>query len=359
MNTYHGQMLTLGIFGQSHSKAIGMTLEGLPAGEKIDLEKLKRFLGRRAPGKNAWSTARREADEPDFVGGLVDGVLCGAPLCALICNTDPRSGDYEALKKTPRPGHADFAAYEKFFGYNDVRGGGQFSGRLTAPLCIAGGVCLQLLEKEGIFVLSRALSIGGVWDEGELTSSTAQKDFPTVSDEAGARMRAAIEQARAQGDSVGGRIEVKVTGLPAGLGEPMFAGLENRLSQMLFAIPAVKGVEFGDGFALADQRGSETNDAFCLQNGRVSSPTNHMGGILGGISNGMELTLRLAVKPTPSIALEQKSVNLEDKTETSLTVWGRHDPCIVPRALPCAEAACAIVLYDALLKRRSELYGAK
>ena len=359
MNTYFGQMLTLSLFGQSHSKAIGMTLEGLPAGEKLDIEKLKRFLLRRAPGNNAWSTARHEADEPDFVGGLVDGVTCGAPLCAMITNSDQRSGDYEALKKTPRPGHADFAAREKFFGFNDVRGGGQFSGRLTAPLCVAGGVCLQLLEREGIQIFSRALSIGGVWDEGELLSSTAEKDFPTMSDEAGARMREAIEQARSRGDSVGGRIEVKVTNLPAGLGETMFGGLENRLSQMLFAIPAVKGVEFGDGFALADLRGSEANDAFRMQGGRVVSPTNHMGGILGGISSGMDLTLRLAVKPTPSIALEQNSVNLEDKIETTLCVGGRHDPCIVPRALPCAEAACAIVLYDALLKRRSELYGAK
>ena len=358
MSSFYGNMLKLSIFGQSHSRAVGMTLDGLPAGEKLDLDALSRFLSRRAPGRSSLATQRRETDEPEFVSGLVGDTLCGAPLTALIYNADQRSADYAGIECIPRPGHADYTAQIKYFGYQDKAGGGHFSGRLTAPLCVAGGICLQLLEKEGVHIFSRILSIGGIWDEGELKTPVSDKPFPTVSEQAGARMMSAVEAARVGGDSLGGRIEVKASGVPAGLGDPMFDGLENRIAQLMFAIPAVKGIEFGEGFALADLRGSESNDPYIIDNEGIRCETNRMGGILGGISNGMDIALKLAVKPTPSIAKEQTSVDMREKAPTRLSVHGRHNPCIVPRALPCAEAALAIALYDALLKRRSELYGA-
>ena len=236
----------------------------------------------------------------------------------------------------------------------DSRGGGHFSGRLTAPLCVAGGICLQLLAREGITIISRVAAIGGVRDEGELTASTAEKAFPTVSDSAGEAMRFAIAAARAEGDSLGGVIECAVLGLPAGLGDPMFDGMENRIAAAVFGVPAVKGIEFGAGFAAAGLRGSENNDAFSVENGRIITESNHCGGILGGITDGMPLVFRAAVKPTPSIARPQQSVNLTTGEIVPLTVTGRHDPCIVPRAVPCLEAAAAIAVYDALLARRKE-----
>ncbi|MBQ1805964.1 MAG: chorismate synthase [Oscillospiraceae bacterium] len=355
MSSSFGENIRVSIFGQSHSGAIGVTVDGLPAGEKIDLAQLQRFLDRRAPGRNDYSTARREADVPEILCGLKDGLTCGAPLTAIIRNGDVRSQDYEVLRTTPRPGHADFTAQVKYGGAQDAAGGGHFSGRLTAPLCIAGGICLQLLAREGITVISRIASIAGVADEGELTGSTAEKDFPVVSDVRGEEMRAAIEAARTEGDSVGGVIECAVLGVPAGLGDPMFDGMENRIAAVVFGIPAVKGIEFGAGFAAAAMRGSEHNDAFALQDGRVVTKTNHCGGILGGITTGMPISFRAAVKPTPSIAREQESVDLDMMQIVKLRVGGRHDPCIVPRAVPCVEAAAAIAVYDALLSRRREV----
>ena len=355
MSSSFGENIRVSIFGQSHSGAIGVTVDGLPAGEKIDLAQLQRFLDRRAPGRNDYSTARREADVPEILCGLKDGLTCGAPLTAIIRNGDVRSQDYEPLRTTPRPGHADFTAQVKYGGAQDAAGGGHFSGRLTAPLCIAGGICLQLLAREGITVISRIASIAGVADEGELTGSTAEKDFPVVSDVRGEEMRAAIEAARTEGDSVGGVIECAVLGVPAGLGDPMFDGMENRIAAIIFGIPAVKGIEFGAGFAAAAMRGSEHNDAFALQDGRVVTKTNHCGGILGGITTGMPIRFRTAIKPTPSIAHEQESVDLDTMQNVKLRVGGRHDPCIVPRAVPCVEAAAAIAVYDALLSRRREV----
>ena len=355
MSSSFGENIRVSIFGQSHSGAIGVTVDGLPAGEKIDLAQLQRFLDRRAPGRNDYSTTRREADVPEILCGLKDGLTCGAPLTAIIRNGDVRSQDYEVLRTTPRPGHADFTAQVKYGGAQDAAGGGHFSGRLTAPLCIAGGICLQLLAREGITVISRIASIAGVADEGELTGSTAEKDFPVVSDVRGEEMRAAIEAARTEGDSVGGVIECAVLGVPAGLGDPMFDGMENRIAALVFGIPAVKGIEFGAGFAAAAMRGSENNDAFALQDGRVVTKTNHCGGILGGITTGMPISFRAAVKPTPSIAREQESVDLDTMQIVKLRVGGRHDPCIVPRAVPCVEAAAAIAVYDALLSRRREV----
>ena len=354
MSSSYGENLHITIFGQSHAPAIGVTMEGIPAGERIDAAALQRFLDRRAPGRNDWSTPRREADAPELLCGVVDGVTCGAPLSAIIRNTNTRSGDYAALRRTPRPGHADYTAEVKYFGAQDAAGGGHFSGRLTAPLCIAGGICLQLLAREGITVISRIAAIADVADEGALTASTADKPFPTVSDAQGERMRAAIAAARAEGDSVGGIVECAVLGLPAGLGDPMFGGMENRIAAAVFAIPAVKGVEFGAGFAAAALRGSENNDAFAVENGKIVTETNRCGGILGGITDGAPLCFRAAFKPTPSIARAQRTVELDTLSPAELTIGGRHDPCIVPRAVPCIEAAAAIAVYDALLARRKE-----
>ena len=355
MSSSYGENLHLTIFGQSHSPAIGVTMEGIPAGENVDLEALQRFLGRRAPGQNAWSTPRKEGDVPEFLCGLKDGRTCGAPITAIIRNTNTRSGDYAALARTPRPGHADYTAQVKYFGAQDYAGGGHFSGRLTAPLCIAGGICLQLLEREGIQIISRIAAIAGVEDTGELTCSTAHKPFPTVSDAQGQKMQQAIAAARQEGDSVGGIVECAVLGLPAGLGDPMFGGMENRIAAIVFGIPAVKGVEFGAGFGAAGLRGSENNDPFTVENGKVVTTANRCGGILGGITDGMPLTFRAAFKPTPSISREQRSVDLNTMTPAPLTVTGRHDPCIVPRAVPCVEAAAAIAVYDALLARKKEM----
>lgn len=354
MSSSYGENIRLTIFGQSHSPAIGMTLEGIPAGERIDLEMLQCFLRRRAPGQSDYTTPRKEADESEFLSGLVDGITCGAPLAAIIRNTDIRSADYAAFAAVPRPGHADYTAQVKYGGAQDRSGGGHFSGRMTAPLCVAGGICLQLLAAEGIRVISRIAAIGSVHDTGELKASTADKPFPTVDDGRGEAMRAEIADARAEGDSVGGVIECAVLGLPAGLGDPMFDGMENRIAAAAFAIPAVKGIEFGSGFASAALRGSENNDPFIVENGTVKTETNHCGGILGGITNGMPLTFRVAIKPTPSIAGEQRSVNLETLKAEKLRVTGRHDPCIVPRAVPCVEAAAAIAVYDALLGHKRE-----
>lgn len=355
MSSTYGENLHLTIFGQSHSPAIGMTLEGIPAGERIDFEELQRFLERRAPGRNAYSTARKEADAPEFLSGVRGDTTCGVPLTAIIRNGDTRSKDYAPFSAVPRPGHADYTANVKYFGYQDYAGGGHFSGRLTAPLCIAGGVCLQILQRHGIEVISRIRSIGAVEDPSPLTASTAEKAFPTVDEAAGEAMQAAIAQAKAQGDSLGGVIECTVLGLPAGLGDPMFGGMENRIAAIVFGIPAVKGVEFGAGFAAAKLRGSQNNDSYTVRDGRIETRGNHSGGILGGITNGMPLVFRAAIKPTPSIAMEQDSVNLETLTEEKLRVGGRHDPCIVPRAVPVMEAAAAIAVYDALLGRKKEL----
>ena len=352
MSTLSGDTLRLTLFGRSHGPSVGMTLSGLPAGEPVSLPALQGFLDRRAPGRSPLATARREADIPRFLSGIKDGVTTGEDITAIIENTDVKSNDYPSTTTVPRPGHADYTAYVKYGRIES--GGGPFSGRLTAPLCVAGGLCLQMLRRRGITVLSRILSIGEVDDQGDLTAPTDEKAFPVVDDAQGEAMARAILQAKAQGDSLGGVIQCRVLGLPAGLGGPLFDGLESRLSAALFAIPAVKGVDFGSGFDAARLRGSENNDPFALETGRVVTATNHCGGILGGISTGMPLEIRVAVKPTPSIALSQQSVDLATMTPTTLQITGRHDPCIVPRAVPCVEAAAALVLCDALLSNGKE-----
>lgn len=357
MASEFGKTLRISVFGQSHGKAIGVCIDGLPAGEPIDAEALQQLMDRRAPGRNAQSTARREADRPIFLSGLEDGRTCGAPLTAIIENGDQHSTDYDSLRDTPRPGHADYTAHVKWNGQADLRGGGHFSGRLTAPLCIAGGMAKQILARRGIYVGAHLTSVGEeeaprfpLHPAPALLESIAGKDFPVLNDAAGERMKAVIAKARAEGDSVGGTIECAAIGLPAGLGDPMFDGMENRLAAALFGIPAIKGVEFGAGFAAARLRGSQNNDPFTVEDGRIVTASNHAGGILGGITNGMPLTLRVAVKPTPSIARAQQTVSLSRMEAAELTIHGRHDPCIAHRAVPVVEAVTATVLLDVLLE---------
>ena len=366
MSSTYGESLKLSIFGQSHGSAIGMTLDGIPAGQAVDFDKLQSFLNRRAPGQNDWSTPRKEEDRPEFLAGIVDGFTCGAPIAAIIHNKNTRSGDYANLKDCPRPGHADYTAQVKYGGFQDAAGGGHFSGRLTAPLCIAGGLCKQWLEEMGIRIGARIAVIGGEQDDASFNPVDPQldavrADFPTLTESGARRMRDKIAAARANGDSLGGIIECAVTGLPAGLGEPMFGGVESRLAQILYGIPAVKAVDFGAGYAVGYMLGSECNDAYTLDNGAVKTVTNRSGGILGGITNGMPLIFQCAVKPTPSISRPQQSISLAAGQEQELIVKGRHDPCIVPRAVPVVEAAAAIALYDLILsntqtRRRKETW---
>ena len=357
MSSEFGNLLKISVFGQSHGKAIGVVVDGLPAGEAIDLEELDRFLDRRRTGKNRLSTARKESDVPVFLSGLENGVTCGAPLCAVIENSDQHSSDYRELRDKPRPGHADYTAYVKWKGQADMRGGGHFSGRLTAPLCVAGGIAKQILARRGVYVGAHLWSVGAERDTPfplrptrELFESVAAKPFPVLDDQAGERMQALILEARQNLDSVGGVIECAATGIPAGLGDPMFGGVENRLAAALFGIPAVKGVEFGDGFASARAHGSENNDPFAEEDGHVVTETNHAGGILGGITNGMPIVLRAAVKPTASISRPQRTVSLSAGENTDLVIHGRHDPCIAHRAVPVVEAVTAAVLLDLLLE---------
>lgn len=353
--------LKISLFGQSHSSGIGCVIDGLPAGERIDLDALRRFLNRRAPGGNAWSTARREADVPEILSGLVNDTTCGAPLCAVIRNTNTRSQDYDNLRDVPRPAHADYTAHIKYGGHQDVSGGGHFSGRLTAALCIAGGICKQMLERRGIFIGAHLKSVAEVEDDAFDSVNLAKdellapacKPFPVQNDARGEEMRQRILCAKESGDSVGGVIECAAIGVPVGLGDPMFDGMENRIARIVFAIPAVKGIEFGAGFASAKQRGSENNDAFCMDGDQIKTQTNHCGGILGGITDGMPLIFRAAIKPTPSIAKPQHSVSLSRRENVTLEIHGRHDPCIAPRAVPCMEAALAIALVDAMQESKT------
>ena len=342
MSSTYGENLKLSIFGQSHGVAIGMTLDSIPAGLPVDTDALQIFLNRRAPGQNDWSTPRKEADRPEFLSGILDGFTCGAPIAAAIYNKNTRSGDYANLKDCPRPGHADFTAQIKYGGFQDAAGGGHFSGRLTAPLCIAGGLCKQWLEGMGIQVFAHIAAIAGIsdtpFDPLAPDRDSIQPDFPVIKPDAGAQMRDAISAAKGDGDSVGGIVECAVTGLPAGVGEPMFGG-----------VPAVKGVEFGAGFSAANLRGSQNNDDYVISDGQIRTVTNNAGGILGGITTGMPLIFRAALKPTPSISRPQQSVDLNDGKVRELIVKGRHDPCIVPRAVPVIEAAAAIAIFDMIL----------
>ena len=352
-----GNKIRLTVFGESHGPAIGAVLEGLPAGEEIDMDAVLLQMSRRAPGRDLSSTPRKEADEPRVLSGMLGGRTTGAPLCAVIENTDTHSSDYDALRKIPRPGHADYAAFVRYKGFNDMRGGGRFSGRLTAPLVFAGAVCRQILKRRGVTIGAHVLSVRGVSDtpfdpvgvSASLLEDLSSRSFSTVDREAVEKMRAEIERARKNLDSIGGVVECAAVGLPAGAGGPLSEGVESALSSLLFAIPACKGVEFGAGFSAAERLGSENNDPFYYDGGTVKTRTNNAGGILGGITTGMPLVFRAAFKPTPSIEKEQDSVDLETGKDAKLTVKGRHDPCIVPRAVPAVEAAAAAALLDLML----------
>ncbi|MBQ8001515.1 MAG: chorismate synthase [Ruminococcus sp.] len=350
-----GNKIKVTLFGQSHAQAIGAIVDGVPAGMFIDEEKLARFMDRRR-AKDELATKRHEADRVVFKSGVVNGITCGAPICLMIENADTRSADYSNVSVVPRPNHSDFAAYIKYSGHNDIRGGGQFSGRLTAAMCAAGFICLELLRAQGISVVSHVSRIGSVTDEklnplmadNELNLRLKASSFPVISEDAQERMRQEVIEKKQEGDSVGGEIECAVYGLPAGLGSDFFGGLEALIAQTVFAVPAVKGLEFGAGFEFAQMCGSVANDPFTLdENGKVVTATNNCGGIIGGISNSMPLMFTAAFKPTPSIAKPQMSVDLKENTETELVIKGRHDPCIVPRAAAVIESAAAIALVNA------------
>lgn len=356
MSSKFGETLSVSIFGESHGKAIGVELDGIPSGEPVDPEKLQAFLDRRKPGQGAMTTSRKESDRPVFLSGIQDNVTTGFPICAVIKNSDQHSGDYNNLRTNPRPSHADYTAYLKYGEARDMRGGGHFSGRLTAPLCIAGGICLQILERRGIYIGAHLLQVHQVKDNPfplyptkELFAGAASRNPSVLDPEAGKRMEEDIVEAAKNQDSVGGIIECAIIGVPGGVGSPMFDGMENRLAKVLFGIPAVKGVEFGSGFEAASRYGSENNDPFILNDGQIATATNHEGGINGGITNGMPIVFRVAIKPTASISRKQKTVNLDTMQETELVIKGRHDPCIAVRAVPVVEAAAAVELTDILL----------
>lgn len=348
--------ISVSIFGESHGKGIGVVLDDLPAGEPLDFDKIAAFMARRAAKKDGTSTLRLEKDLPEILSGFYEGKTTGTPLAAVIFNGDQHSGDYGNISHIARPAHADYTGYLRYNGANDPRGGGHFSGRLTAPLVFAGAVCAQILERRGITTGAHILSIKNVRDESfdpvnvsaEQLEAVKSRSFPVVTDGAEEQMRSVILSARDSLDSVGGVIECAAVGMPAGVGSPMMEGLENIISRLIFAIPAVKGIEFGNGFGCTELFGSENNDEFAIRSGKVVTLTNAHGGILGGISSGMPIIFRTAFKPTPSISRPQKSVDFKDMTEQELVIKGRHDPCVVPRAVPCVEAALNIALVSAL-----------
>lgn len=357
MSSMLGEKIKLSVFGESHGEAIGCVIDGLPAGKALDMKLIQKEMDKRAPGRDKSATARKEPDEPQILSGVLNGTTTGAPLAMIIKNTNTRSGDYGNLKYVPRPGHSDYPAYVKYSGFNDIRGGGHFSGRLTAPLVFAGAIAKQLLADRGITVGAHILQIGSVSDKpfdknnitAQMLNELSSDFFATISTEKEMEMRAVIESARLQGDSVGGVIECAAVGLPVGVGSNMFSTVEGRLSYALFGIPAVKGVQFGAGFDIAAMRGSEANDPYEIRNGAVCLKSNNNGGVLGGITNGAPLVFSVAVKPTASVAVAQDSVNLETLENEKLVVKGRHDPCIVPRAVAVVEAVCAFTLLDMMM----------
>lgn len=359
MSSEFGKIIKTQIFGESHGKAIGCVIDGLPAGEKIDIDELYAFMSRRRPGGTSLGTARNEADKPIFLSGIKEGITTGSPITAIIENSDTKSGDYAGFMRTPRPSHADYTALLRYGGSVDMRGSGHFSGRLTAPLCIAGGIAKQLLEKRGIYVGAHLKSIGYAEDVSfplipakELFDTVASRELAVIDISAADMMKAEIESARAEQDSVGGSIECAVIGLSGGLGSPMFDGIENRLASALFGVPAVKGIEFGAGFMAANMRGSEHNDPYAIENDKVVTLKNDAGGIIGGITTGMPVVFRVAIKPTPSIGRRQQTVDLENMENTELEIKGRHDPCIAVRAVPVIEAVTALTILDILLEEQ-------
>ena len=356
MNTF-GDNIKLCVFGQSHAACIGVTIDGLPSGTQVDEEYVAKIMALRAPGNSAIATRRKEPDKVEFLSGVVDGKTVGTSVCAIIRNSDSHSSDYSGIFKKPRPSHADYPAYIRYGENFDLRGGGQFSGRLTAPICIAGAIALSNLEKIGVSVSCHVSSVGEVEDvpfsptedEKDLAEKLGGMAFPVIDEKAGEKMIETITKASEQLDSVGGVIECKITGLPVGLGEPMFCGIENVISRMMFGIPAVKGIEFGAGFAGSKMCGSQYNDSYYYdENGKVRTKTNNAGGICAGMATGMPVIFRVAIKPTPSIAKAQETVDLATCKNTVIEIKGRHDPCIASRASVVVRAAAAFAIYDLL-----------
>lgn len=354
MSGMWGNNIRISIFGESHGNAIGINIDGLPSGIEIDMDKVMIEMERRAPGKSPLSTPRKEGDIPEILSGYFEGKTTGTPLCAIIRNSNTKSKDYSKLKDVMRPGHADYTGNVRYDGFNDYRGGGHFSGRITAPLVFAGAVCKQILEKKGIVIAAHVNSIGKVKDTGflesnineELINTFKGKELPLINQELEEAMRQEILQARNNMDSVGGTIECAVIGVKPGVGNPFFDSVESTLAHLMFSVPAVKGIEFGKGFEMSKMIGSEANDEFYLQGDEIKTKTNNNGGILGGITSGMPVVFNVAIKPTASIFKEQNTVDISKMEETKLSIEGRHDPCIVQRALPVIEAVTAIGILD-------------
>lgn len=353
MSSIWGTNIRVSLFGESHGPAIGVVIDGLPPGIRLNMAFIRTHMSRRSPGNAPWSTERKERDDPEIISGIYNGKTCGTPLTAMIRNTDTRSDDYSAFSITPRPGHADLTGHLRYNGANDPRGGGHFSGRITAPLTFAGAICMQILQDRGITISARIFEIAGIRDRDhpDLCKAFPIPDiaFPTVDTACGDLMKAAIADASSKKDSVGGIIEALAIGFPAGIGDPFFGKVESRLAGMILSLPATKGIEFGRGFDVARTTGFQNNDPICFgEAGQITRRSNHAGGSEGGISNGMPIVLRVAFKPTSSIAKPQETVNLKTQKAEWLEIHGRHDPCIVPRAVPVVESALAIALLDLL-----------
>lgn len=354
MSGIWGRNLKVSIFGESHGTGIGITIDGLPSGFEIDLDKVNFEMGRRAPGKSPLSTARKEGDNVEILSGFFEGKTTGTPLCGIIRNKDNRSRDYGKLRDLMRPGHADYTGNVRYNGFNDYRGGGHFSGRITAPIVFAGAICKQILEKEGIKITSHVKSIGKVEDinfnpleiEEEIMNNLLNMELPVLDKSVEEKMREEILNAKSEGDSVGGIIECAITGIKAGVGSPFFYSIESVISHLLFSVPAVKGVEFGEGFNITKLRGSEANDSMYYDGDQVKTRTNNNGGVIGGISNGMPIIFRAGIKPTASIIKKQETINIKTKENEELVIEGRHDPCIVQRAIPVIECIAAIGILD-------------
>lgn len=357
MSGMWGNKLKISIFGESHGAGIGITIDGLPSGVEIDFEKILKEMSRRAPGKSKISTARKEGDNPEILSGLFEGKTTGTPLCAVIRNKDQHSKDYGKLKDLMRPGHADYPGFVRYKGFNDYRGGGHFSGRITAPLVFAGAVCKQILDTKGITVGAHIKSIGEVYDKSfdeieltkEILDDLKENELPLLCTENEDLMRNSILEARNDGDSVGGTIECTVIGMDAGIGNPFFDSVESTISHLMFSVPAVKGIEFGRGFEMSKLRGSQCNDEYYYDGDKVKTYTNNNGGITGGITNGMPILFKVCIKPTSSISKKQRTIDITEKKESELVIKGRHDPCIVQRAVPVIEAVTAIGILDLVL----------
>lgn len=359
MSAMWGNNIKISIFGESHGNAIGINIDGLPSGFEIDMEKVKFEMARRAPGRSSLSTARSEEDLPEILSGYFEGKTTGTPLCAIIRNKDTRSKDYSKLKDFMRPSHADYCGNIKYLGFNDYRGGGHFSGRITAPLVFAGAVCKQVLESKGIVIGSHISSIKDIEDnkfdytniEKDSLLALNNKELPLLNEGLEDKIRHTITQAKYEGDSVGGTIECAVVGIEAGVGNPFFDSVESTLSHLVFSVPAVKGIEFGEGFNITKLYGSEAKDEYYYEEDKVKTKSNNNGGILGGITNGMPIVFKVAIKPTASILKEQDTIDIRNRTNVKFRVEGRHDPCIVQRAVPVIEAVTAIGILD-LIKGR-------